>query len=224
MKAWTWKKDKTVSPLIANTVTPLGNADSSTPQGQVLPYQPSMAEEVASAMTTKAGMQGIDNAVKGLSNPSAKTIAPLLGKGAQTDAGSQAAMLAEQSAGFGSTGTDAIAQATGASTSVLGPLAAAAGGIAEGNYGKAAGSAAGATLGASLGPLGSYIGSRIGGYLGSGLGFEQGTTNVSESSDPKQVDQAKQSLHTDKATYDHYLKKSTQAGLPKKILTTIGKA
>jgi hypothetical protein len=193
IQPWGWSpgKQQMRGPL-ANTIQPITASAEQAPPPQMIQATPSMEQQMLSGAATNAGMEGIDQGIEGVvnGNISADQVAEMLGpEGSQARMlaeqsaslpGSQAAMLAEQSAGFGSAGGEAIAGATGASNS-FGPLAAAAGGIAEGNYGKAAGSAAGSVAGTAIaGPIGGYVGSMLGGWLGGGLGFEKGTPNVGD--------------------------------------------
>jgi hypothetical protein len=89
---------------------------------------------------------------------------------------------ASQAAEVASVAGEGASAAGAGAASFMGPLGAAAGGLMEGKYDKAAGAAAGAMVGSMFGPLGTFAGAKIGGMAGDSLGdlfgFEDGTTGA----------------------------------------------
>lgn len=188
---WNWSQEDPRKKL-SNTLAPLGSgSQEQAPPPQVLPpAPPTPAQQIGSAVAKEGINKGLDGALNAWSSgsPTAVDVAKSIttsGTGeVASGAGSQAAMLADQMAGFGAEGLSKTAEAAGGATSWLGPAGAAAGGLMEGKYDKAAGAAAGAMAG-SLIPipvLGPMIGAKIGGvagdYIGNIFGLENGTTTV----------------------------------------------
>jgi hypothetical protein len=188
-KPWGWVENK--QPRISNSIAPLGGGGGGDHGGGVVHVGPSQEDQMVGAVGGALAREGVDSMIQGLSGPgadlTATAAAKMVGEGASSAAGSQAAMLAEQMAGMGSAGAQATGQALGAASSgasALGPLGAAAGGLMEGEYDKAAGAALGSVIGAYFGPIGSMVGGQLGGYagnaVGSMFGFAEGTTSVGD--------------------------------------------
>lgn len=187
-KPWGWVENK--QPRISNSIAPLGGGGGDH-GGGVIRVGPSQEDQMVGAVGGALAKEGVDSIIQGLSGPgadlTATAAAKMVGEGASSAAGSQAAMLAEQMAGMGSAGAQATGQALGAASSgvsALGPLGAAAGGLMEGEYDKAAGAAIGSVVGAYFGPIGSMIGGQLGGYagnaVGSMFGYADGTTSAGD--------------------------------------------
>ena len=177
---WEWTKNK--GPMSA----PLGATIQASQEQQAGPApaaQPGTEDKLIGAAKDGLLKEGLKSAEAGMAAPlSAEAMGTMLvpeGASALSGAGSQAATLAAQDSLMGSGASalttkaaeGALGGASAAGSSMLGPLGAAAGGIAEGNYGKAVGSAVGAAAGNAVIPvIGGFIGSQLGGYIGGGGG------------------------------------------------------
>lgn len=212
-KPWGWEDpDKK---KMSNVIAPLGAGNQEqAPAPQQLPHKPTMAEAAVQGVGKEAINTGLDKAYDAYkAAPQYVAKAPLssdvLTK--MTAQSADAAMAADAMGGASdlvsgaadaamaadaiSGATDAVggatdllaggAEAAGSGASALGPLGAAAGGLMEGKYDKAAGAAAGAVAGQMLIPipvLGGMIGAKLGGLAGDQLGnifgFAEGTPSV----------------------------------------------
>lgn len=172
---WEWTKNK--GPMSA----PLGATIQASQEQQAGPApaaQPGMEDKLIGAAKDGLLKEGLKSAEAGMAAPlSAEAMGTMLvpeGASALSGAGSQAATLAAQDALMGPGSSALTAQAaegalggaSAAGSSMLGPLGAAAGGIAKGNYGEAAGAATGAALGNMILPvIGGAIGNKLGGSV-----------------------------------------------------------
>jgi hypothetical protein len=187
---WSWKNKQQAAPM-QNTIAPLGSG-SMEQAPPAMQQGPGPLESIAQGAATKGMVDAVNQGYKGMMSAplgvetsalgssmgntlAAEGMAGAVGSGAATSAGSQAAMLAAQNAGFGAaaplaaaeTATALGAGATGAATGAAGTAAAT----------GAAGAGAGATAAlAAMGPVG-WAGLGLMGGKALGL-FNDGTTNV----------------------------------------------
>jgi hypothetical protein len=179
---WGWGVDDKRKKEIMNTLPQLQQEQVPGPIHAVATPDP--AEQILNQAGAAVAMEAVDSAIDGATGWASKpaAYAGILGEGASSGAGSQAAMLAEQTGAFGAEGLSATAGAAGSTVSSFAPLGAALGGVMKGEYDEAAGAAAGAMIGSMFGPLGTFAGSKLGGMagnaVGSMFGFEKGTTAV----------------------------------------------
>lgn len=179
---WGWGVDSERKKEIMNTLPQL--QQEQVPGVIHAVATPDPAEQILNQVGTAVAMKAVDSAVDGAAGWASKPAAysNILGKGASSGAGSQAAMLTEQTGAFGAEGLSATAEAAGSTVGSFAPLGAALGGVMKGEYDEAAGAAAGAVVGSVFGPLGTFAGSKLGGMAGNAVGslfgFEKGTTAV----------------------------------------------
>jgi hypothetical protein len=195
---WSWKNKQQSAPM-QNTLAPLGSGamEQAAPNMNAAPMQDPTLQALDSYATSKgieAGAGVVEGALGGSTAPlgtatlgtsaantlAAEGMAGAIGSGAATGAGSQAAMLAAQNAGFGAAAPLAAAEtATALGAGTLGTAGAATGAAATG-----AGAGATAAL-AAMGPVG-WAGLGLMGAKAMGL-FNDGTTKVGYQEGTSQV-------------------------------------
>jgi hypothetical protein len=186
---WSWKNKQQSAPM-QNTLAPLGSgAMEQAPPSMSAPATPDPAMQALEGYGMSKGIGAAEGVVEGalggstaplgtatLGTSAANTLAAegmagAIGSNAATGAGSQAAMLAAQNAGFGAAAPLAAGQTAAALGAGGAGTAAAAGGAA------ATGAGAGATAAlAAMGPIG-WAGLALMGSKALGL-FNDGTTKV----------------------------------------------